>query len=543
MTTASKIIQLAVLLSAILAAALSSCAPADETKKAYLSIEGDWKIIDADSPAYALPGYDDGGAPSVRIPGGWMHILDKNDDLRATVWIRKKVFIGNEFKSRRLLLTMGRTGIADEAYFNGEKIGLTGIIPDEPASLRYRMSWQDPRRYFIPEKIIAYGAENLIAIRIFSHVLNGVKGDTALGDYASHYFSLLYNSYKSVAVNIFSISLNIMLLFVFIILFLSESGKTKYLYFSLILLFTIVCNLLTLETPISIHGLLRYKMFLFFYNLTNFFVLHGVKNFLGIKNKPVDYLSAVLLAITEFAIIAAPTTRFLIYYCGFASLVLINLFIIVPAVMFLISIKKDPRRYWYFIFLVIPITVSVMRNSWYLFSFRFNELPLTIFLHVPVVFAFITMNYIRDFGRTKKEMDMLYSTLLKKSRTYERILKTIQHENKKPDPRDVINSVIEYLDSNYYLKYDRVELSRKFGLNEDYMGQLFKKVTGMTISSYINTNKINAAKSLLTGTNSKIIDIAYHVGFENLTHFHRQFKKQTGCTPNEYRTVVKKETV
>jgi two-component system response regulator YesN len=88
-----------------------------------------------------------------------------------------------------------------------------------------------------------------------------------------------------------------------------------------------------------------------------------------------------------------------------------------------------------------------------------------------------------------------------------------------------------------------VELSRKFGLNEDYMGQLFKKVTGTTISNYINTNKINAAKSLLAGTNSKIIDIAYHVGFDNLTHFHRQFKKQTGCTPNEYRTVVKKESV
>jgi len=35
--------------------------------------------------------------------------------------------------------------------------------------------------------------------------------------------------------------------------------------------------------------------------------------------------------------------------------------------------------------------------------------------------------------------------------------------------------------------------------------------------------------------------IAYHVGFDNLTHFHRQFKMQTGCTPNEYRTVRKKE--
>jgi len=88
---------------------------------------------------------------------------------------------------------------------------------------------------------------------------------------------------------------------------------------------------------------------------------------------------------------------------------------------------------------------------------------------------------------------------------------------------------------NFSEKYDRIELSKKFGLNEDYMGQIFKKATGTNISNYINTNRINAAKELLTDTSAKIIDIAYHVGFDNLTHFHRQFKIQTGCTPNEYR--------
>jgi AraC-like DNA-binding protein len=530
-------LQLALLIS------LFSCIPTDKAKNGSIGTVGDWKIIDADSSVYASPDYNDNKAHSIRIPGVWMHILEKNDDLQATVWIRKKVLIGNEFKSKRLMLTMGRIGIADEAYFNGEKIGFTGIIPGNPHSLRYHMSWQDPRRYFIPDKIIRYGAENVIAIRIFSHVLNGVRGDVALEDYAEHYFSQLYNSYMPIAVNIFSLSLNFMLLLVFFILFLSESGKTEYLYFSLILLFTLICNFLTLESPLTIHGLLRYKLFLFFYNFTNYFVLHGVKKFLNIKNKPVDYLSAIILAGIELSIVLAPTTKFLIYYCGFASLILINLCIIIPAIMFLICIRKDPRRYWYFLFLIIPILVSVLRNSWYLFSYRFNDLPLVIFLHVPVVFAFITMNYIHDFGRTKKEMGILYSALLKKNQNYQRMLKTIQNENKKPEPRDVINNVIEYLDNNYSLKYDRVELSRKFGLNEDYMGQLFKKVTGLNISSYINTNKINAAKSLLAGTNSKIIDIAYHVGFDNLTHFHRQFKKQTGCTPNEYRTVVKKETV
>src|SRR4030042_348835 len=99
MTTAYTIIRVAALLHVTLLVLLSSCAPADKTKNGYLSIEGDWKIIDADLPVYARPDYNDSSAPSVQIPGGWMHILDTNEDLQATVWIRKKVFIGDELKS------------------------------------------------------------------------------------------------------------------------------------------------------------------------------------------------------------------------------------------------------------------------------------------------------------------------------------------------------------------------------------------------------------------------------------------------------------
>ena len=67
------------------------------------------------------------------------------------------------------------------------------------------------------------------------------------------------------------------------------------------------------------------------------------------------------------------------------------------------------------------------------------------------------------------------------------------------------------------------------------MGQIFKKETGYNISNYINLKRIEASKDLLTEIDTKIIDIAFHVGFDNLTHFHRQFKKIIGVTPTVYR--------
>jgi AraC-like DNA-binding protein len=507
-----------------------------------IGLEGKWKIIATDSAKAASPEYDDSGAPETTIPGDWVDTLKKNDNLLATVWIRKRVHIGREWEGKKLVLSLGRIGIADETWVNGVRIGLSGIIPEAGSPLYYHNSWQIPRRYYVPETAIRYGGENIIAIRIFSHVISGVSGDTVLGDHSEHYFYQFYNSYRSLIINVASLVLNALLLFVFLLLFISERRKTEYLYFSLLILFTTICNVITIESPLIINGFIRFKLFLFFYVLTNFFVFHGVKKFLANENRPAVYVSVALVAAVELLVLAAPSTRSLIYYGGFVSLVFINACIVASAVLFAVAVKKDPRRYWYFLVIAVPITVSVMRNSWYLFSFRFNELPLTIFMHVPLVFALITMYYIFDFERSRKERDALYTALLKKSQNIQRMLHSVKSANKKPEPRDIINSVIEYLDANYAEKYDRIELSKKFGLNEDYMGQVFKKVTGVNISGYINTNRINAAKDLLADTGAKIIDVAYHVGFDNLTHFHRQFKKQTGCTPNEYRTIIKKDS-
>lgn len=176
-----------------------------------------------------------------------------------------------------------------------------------------------------------------------------------------------------------------------------------------------------------------------------------------------------------------------------------------------------------------------MRNSYYLMNLNFNSLPITIFMHVPIVFTLFTMYYIYEFESTRKENETLYTALLRKSNRTQRMLNSIKRDKAKPDPRDVIYEVIDYLDTNYREKYSRKELAKNFGLNEDYMGQIFKKTAGTNISNYINNRRIEAVKELLAETNSKIIDIAYHVGFENLTHFHRQFKNQTDLTPSQYR--------
>jgi len=509
-------------------------------REAVVDISGEWNLLSDDNAARAGTSFSDEGAETITLPGSWEHLIRKNPNLDATVWLRKKIRIDERHRGTTLYLSLGRIAVADETYFNGVKIGCRGTIPPR-GSLNYHFSWQSPRLYFIPENLIQYGGDNYIAVKVYSHILSGITGRLAIIDYDRSYAGYHYAGYVPLIINISSIALNMFFFLGLIILFVTRRKKREYFYFSILVLLTIVGNFTTLDLPFSLNGLLRFKIFLLTLVAVNFMALHTVKLIFS-KNSPVISWISVILAIPLFLlIILSPDSGTLVFRAGLVSLGFVNFCIITSAAIFFITLRNDPRRYWYFLFVAIPVPLSVIRNTWYLMNFSFNRFPMIIFFHVPLVCLIFTLYYIYDFERTRGEMNSLYTALMKKSKNYERLLKSLQKTSTKPEPRDIIHEVIDYLDNNYGERYDRKELSRKFSLNEDYMGQIFKKVTGMSVSNYINVRRIDAAKELLIETDAKIIDIAYHIGFDNLTHFHRQFKKQTNLTPNEYRTLMTKD--
>jgi AraC-like DNA-binding protein len=73
------------------------------------------------------------------------------------------------------------------------------------------------------------------------------------------------------------------------------------------------------------------------------------------------------------------------------------------------------------------------------------------------------------------------------------------------------------------------------GTSETYFCRLFKHETGMTFLNYLNGLRIERACVLLRDTAGNALDICYKVGFNDYTHFGRQFKKHTGMSPAEFR--------
>lgn len=75
----------------------------------------------------------------------------------------------------------------------------------------------------------------------------------------------------------------------------------------------------------------------------------------------------------------------------------------------------------------------------------------------------------------------------------------------------------------------------QLGLSPNYLSDLVKKETGDTALGFIHTHVIDIAKTEIVATDRTMSEIAYWLGFQYPQHFTRLFKREVGCTPNEYR--------
>ncbi len=87
------------------------------------------------------------------------------------------------------------------------------------------------------------------------------------------------------------------------------------------------------------------------------------------------------------------------------------------------------------------------------------------------------------------------------------------------------------------------QLAEKMQLSTNYLSSLFKKEMGVGYVRYINTLRIDKAKSLLLDMRYRTGEVASMVGIENPRYFTRVFKEMTGLTPAEYRAWGRSHTV
>ena len=62
--------------------------------------------------------------------------------------------------------------------------------------------------------------------------------------------------------------------------------------------------------------------------------------------------------------------------------------------------------------------------------------------------------------------------------------------------------------------------------------------TGQNFTAYLNAVRIEKAQALLLETDETVLEIAFSCGYENVSYFNRVFRRQTGYSPLQYRSIA-----
>ena len=102
----------------------------------------------------------------------------------------------------------------------------------------------------------------------------------------------------------------------------------------------------------------------------------------------------------------------------------------------------------------------------------------------------------------------------------------------------VVKKVEQIILEKYMSDINIKMIAAEIYLSPNYLGSVFKKSTGMSVTDYLCQYRMEKAKELLQSPRSKISSVAEEVGIPNVSYFCSLFKDMFGIAPGEYREMI-----
>ncbi|GAA0380634.1 helix-turn-helix domain-containing protein [Paenibacillus motobuensis] len=93
----------------------------------------------------------------------------------------------------------------------------------------------------------------------------------------------------------------------------------------------------------------------------------------------------------------------------------------------------------------------------------------------------------------------------------------------------------DYIFNRIYEPINLTDLAEAASMHPASLSRLFKQETGITVSDYIQRQKIEEAKKLLAFSDASPLHTASLLNFHDQSHFTKVFKKYTGLTPKQFK--------
>ena len=99
----------------------------------------------------------------------------------------------------------------------------------------------------------------------------------------------------------------------------------------------------------------------------------------------------------------------------------------------------------------------------------------------------------------------------------------------------IVKNALEYIRDNSREKLRLADVADQVYVSQWHLSKLLNKHTGKTFSDILNGARMDRSKELLKDPSLRICDVAEMVGFQDLAHFSRVFKRMEGMSAGEYR--------
>jgi AraC-like DNA-binding protein len=419
----------------------------------------------------------------------------------------------------------GRVYVTDTIYINGV---FTGEYTERDVS-----NIHFSRSYRIPAGALRRG-DNTVLVRLglYGREYGGIRGEVEILPRDEFVRASTLNDFvfKQIPVGVAIFLFGQM---VFNLIFFARKRSEKVNLYSAALCFAWILYIMALFAPWSPLGpdvritflwaCIAFIPILFMMLIQSFY-----KIYLSEYNRVIIPLLAVITA----AILAVQDTTSP-WYPG-RTLGLVTLFFIGPFFPWFIyrvnKVRPHGAVYVFVFFGIFPgmfIVWDVVNYLWV-----FHDPPFSHTYTLPIFIIGIMILIIDDIIRRDTKLEVLYSQLAKTQEDEKKTVITAGTEQK-------LEHVIAFLKENYTSDISREGLASAIGMSSDHMSRMFKAYTGRKINEYINQLRIEAAVEKLRGTDDKIIDIAFSVGFESLATFNRAFQNVMNDSPSQYKKKLK----
>ena len=105
----------------------------------------------------------------------------------------------------------------------------------------------------------------------------------------------------------------------------------------------------------------------------------------------------------------------------------------------------------------------------------------------------------------------------------------------KPQDYRRMQAIYSYVEANFQRQFTLEEAAEVVSMTAPAFCRFFKKLNHKTFIEFLNEYRVAHACSLLSEKADSIAAVSFESGFNNLSHFNRQFRVVTGVTPTQYR--------